>query len=172
MQHENRSRPSFGSRPSPKFQSRPTYSHSEELHKYNPATDDIRDITCWRCGDKNHASFMYNLLPSQPESPIAPPRNIPQSSQDSNNQSNNPFSNSGNIISSSNFPTRDATSPNFTESRGSSNCTSTTRPVVTRANESYTINCIKTNSNKPAIINKNAAIQAVCDPCAKIIFIQ
>ncbi|GBL99232.1 hypothetical protein AVEN_140692-1 [Araneus ventricosus] len=39
MQHEDRSRPSYGS---PKFHSH-NYSHSKELQKYNPATYDIRD---------------------------------------------------------------------------------------------------------------------------------
>ncbi|GBM68710.1 hypothetical protein AVEN_69126-1 [Araneus ventricosus] len=78
MQHENRSRSS------PKFQSRPAYSRSEELHKYNSATDDIRNITCWACEGKGHASFLCNLQSPQPGSPIAPPRNIPRFSQDSN----------------------------------------------------------------------------------------
>ncbi|GBL81692.1 hypothetical protein AVEN_93472-1 [Araneus ventricosus] len=32
-QHENRSCLSYGSRSSPKFQSSPTYAHSEKLHK-------------------------------------------------------------------------------------------------------------------------------------------
>ncbi|GFT68867.1 uncharacterized protein NPIL_617761 [Nephila pilipes] len=25
--------------------------HDEQRHKYNPATDDVRNITCWQCGD-------------------------------------------------------------------------------------------------------------------------
>ncbi|GBN80189.1 hypothetical protein AVEN_264128-1 [Araneus ventricosus] len=75
MQHEDKSHYSYGSRSSPKLQPRPTYSHSEELCKYNLATDDVRDINCWRCGDKGHASFMCNLQPPRPGSPIAPLRN-------------------------------------------------------------------------------------------------
>ncbi|GBN70326.1 hypothetical protein AVEN_232672-1 [Araneus ventricosus] len=67
MQHENKSHYSYGSRSSSKLQSRPTYSHSEELLKYNPSTDGIRNITCWRCGNKGHTSFICNLPPPQPE---------------------------------------------------------------------------------------------------------
>ncbi|GBM28668.1 hypothetical protein AVEN_638-1 [Araneus ventricosus] len=54
-------------------------------YKYNPATDDNRDITCWRCGDKGHASFMCNLPRPQRGFPIAPLRNTSRFSQDSCN---------------------------------------------------------------------------------------
>ncbi|GFT68730.1 uncharacterized protein NPIL_142451 [Nephila pilipes] len=39
---------------SPKSQMRSFNRHDEQRHKYNPATDDVRNITCWRCGDKGH----------------------------------------------------------------------------------------------------------------------
>ncbi|GBM81425.1 hypothetical protein AVEN_64051-1 [Araneus ventricosus] len=65
MLHENRSRSSHGSRSSSTFQSKHTYAHNIELHKYNPATVDIRDITCWRSGEKGHDSFRCNRLLNQ-----------------------------------------------------------------------------------------------------------
>ncbi|GBM99797.1 hypothetical protein AVEN_126147-1 [Araneus ventricosus] len=168
------SRPSYASRSSPTFQSRHTYSHSEEIHKYNSATDDIRNSTCWRCGYKEQASFMCNLPPPQPGSSIAPLRNLPRFSQDSNNQRNTLFSHFRNITNGSNSSPRGATGSNSADSCRSNNRISTTRPVVTRENESPTITCIKTNTNKraliPAIINKNTEIQAFCDPCSDMIW--
>ncbi|GBM74692.1 hypothetical protein AVEN_77558-1 [Araneus ventricosus] len=149
--------------------------HSEERPKYNSATDNVRDITCWRCGTKRLASFMCNLLPPQRGSPIATLRNTSCHSQDSNNQRNTPFFHSKNIPNGRNFSPRGATCSNFADSRHSSNRIST-RPVATRENESHTINCIKTNTNKraliPAIINKNTEIQALCNPCSDIQVIQ
>ncbi|KAF8778276.1 Transposon Tf2-6 polyprotein like [Argiope bruennichi] len=41
---------------SPKSQIRSSYTHDEQRRKYNPVTDDVRDITCWRCGNKGHAN--------------------------------------------------------------------------------------------------------------------
>ncbi|GBN85663.1 hypothetical protein AVEN_171882-1 [Araneus ventricosus] len=161
-QHENKSLYSYCSRSSPKLQSRLIYSHSEDLRKYNPATDDVRENTCWRCREKGHASFMGYLTSPQPGSPVAPIRNTSRQSQDSNNQRNAPFSHSTNITYVSNSSPLGATGSNFADSGRSSNRISTTRPVTTRENESTTINCIKTNTNQraliPAIINKNTEI--------------
>ncbi|GBM09871.1 hypothetical protein AVEN_241200-1 [Araneus ventricosus] len=76
----------------------------------------------------------------------------------SNNQINTHFPHSRNITNASNSSPRGATSSTSVVSSFSSNRTSTTKPVATRTNESHTINCIKTNTNKhaliPAIINK------------------
>ncbi|GBN39306.1 hypothetical protein AVEN_54361-2-1, partial [Araneus ventricosus] len=60
-----------------------------------------------------------------------------------------------------------ATGSNSADSRRGSNRISTTRPVTTRANESPTINCIKTDTNKRALI---PAIDT--DPCSDITVIQ
>ncbi|GBM49290.1 hypothetical protein AVEN_23174-1 [Araneus ventricosus] len=88
--------------------------------------------------------------------------------QDSKNQRNTPFSRSRNITNASNSSPRGATGSNSADTRRSSNRISTTRPVATRVNESPTINCITTNTNKraliPSIINRNTEIQALCDP--------
>ncbi|GFU37067.1 CCHC-type domain-containing protein [Nephila pilipes] len=58
-----------------KFQSRFLNTRMEQRCKYNIATDDVLNITCWRCGYKSHASFMCILPPPERESPIALPRN-------------------------------------------------------------------------------------------------
>ncbi|GFQ89650.1 retrovirus-related Pol polyprotein from transposon 17.6 [Trichonephila clavata] len=48
--------------------------------------------------------------------------------------------------------------------------------MLTKTNNSNSINCIKTNTNKraliPVIINNGTEIQALCDPCADITVIQ
>ncbi|GBM78768.1 hypothetical protein AVEN_7163-1 [Araneus ventricosus] len=81
-----------------------------------------------------------------------------------------------NTANASNSSPRGATSSTYVHSFRSSNRTLTTRPVATRRNGSHTINCIKTNTNKhalkPAIINKNTEIKALCDPCSDITVIQ
>ncbi|GFS85136.1 hypothetical protein NPIL_379161 [Nephila pilipes] len=56
-------------------QSRSFCTRDEQRRKCNPATDDARNSTGWRCGYKGHASFMCILLPCERGSPIAPPRN-------------------------------------------------------------------------------------------------
>ncbi|GBN07286.1 hypothetical protein AVEN_58119-1 [Araneus ventricosus] len=155
-----------------RYLSKETYSHTQELHKYSPTTDDVRDITCWRCGVKGHASFTCNLPPPQRCSHIAPLRNTSRHSEDSNNQRNTPYSQSRNITEDCNSSPCGSTGSNSAHSRGSSSRVSTTRPVSTRENESPTINCIKTNTNKraiiPTIINETTEIQALCDPCSDI----
>ncbi|GBN27858.1 hypothetical protein AVEN_224225-1 [Araneus ventricosus] len=148
------------------------HENSEEVRKYNPATDDVRDITCWRCG-----RFIYvQFTPSSKRFTNSSQRNTSLHSQDSNNQRNTPFSNSRTITIGSNSSLRGATVSNYADPRCSSNRISTTRPVITRANEFPTINCIKTITNKraktPAIISKNTEIKALCDPCSDIIVIQ
>ncbi|GFX66343.1 CCHC-type domain-containing protein [Trichonephila clavipes] len=54
---------------SPKPQIR-SYTHDEQRRKYKPITDDVRDITCGRCGNKGHASFMCSLLPPSRDTEI------------------------------------------------------------------------------------------------------
>ncbi|GBN07285.1 hypothetical protein AVEN_58118-1 [Araneus ventricosus] len=119
-QHEKKSHYSYGSRSSPKLQSKHTYKHTQELHKYNPTADDVRDITCWRCGVKGHASFTCNLPPPQRGSHIAPLRNTSRHSQDSNNQRNTPYSQSRNITKDCISSPRGCTGSNSADSRGSS----------------------------------------------------
>ncbi|GBM35631.1 hypothetical protein AVEN_244519-1 [Araneus ventricosus] len=75
----------------------PVKSSTVKFREYNPETDDVRNLTCWRCGDEGHASFMCNLPPPQPGLTIAPLRNTSRHSQDSNDQRNTPFSHSRNI---------------------------------------------------------------------------
>ncbi|GFY48160.1 uncharacterized protein TNIN_135721 [Trichonephila inaurata madagascariensis] len=58
---------------SPKPQIRSSYTHDEQRHKYNLITDDVRYITCWRCGNKGHASFLCSLPPPPRGSTIAQP---------------------------------------------------------------------------------------------------
>ncbi|GBM88287.1 hypothetical protein AVEN_107832-1 [Araneus ventricosus] len=87
-----------------------------------------------------------------------------------------PFSHSRNITNGSCSSPRGVTGFNFADSRRSINRISTTRPVAITEDESPTINCIKTASNKraliPAIINENTDIEAFCDPCSDITIIQ
>ncbi|GBO03965.1 hypothetical protein AVEN_116413-1 [Araneus ventricosus] len=87
-----------------------------------------------------------------------------------------PFSHSRDITNGSYSSPRGATGSNFAESCHSINRNSTARPVAIREDESPTISCIKTNTNKlaliPAIINENTAIEALCDACSDITFIQ
>ncbi|GFQ90393.1 uncharacterized protein TNCT_466241 [Trichonephila clavata] len=160
---------------SPKSQMRSFYSRDEQRHKYNPSTDDVRNITCWHCGDKGHASFMCSLPPPERGSPIAPPRNTSRQIQD--NQINiSPPSTSG-LTSSHNKTPRGNTSSNFSDSSSNTNRNSTNaRSMLTKTNNSNSINCIKTNTNKraliPVIINNDTEIQALCDPCADITVIQ
>ncbi|GFQ69158.1 uncharacterized protein TNCT_37691, partial [Trichonephila clavata] len=162
---------------SPKSQMRSFYSRDEQRHKYNPSTNDVRNITCWRCGDKGHASFMCSLPPPERGSPIAPPRNTSREIQEK--QINiSPPSTSGSTSSYNKTP-RGATSSNFSDSRSNTNHNSTNaRSMLTKMNNSnsLSINCIKTNTNKRAlitvIINNDTEIQALCDPCADITVIQ
>ncbi|GBM04582.1 hypothetical protein AVEN_93982-1 [Araneus ventricosus] len=118
-------------------------------------------------------SVCEQLLPPQLGFPIPPTlRNKSRFSQYSNNQSNTPFSHCGNTANASISSPCGATSSFYVDSRRSSNRTSTTRPLATRMNESHAINCIKTSTSKralmPANINKNAEVQALCEPCADI----
>ncbi|GFS55173.1 uncharacterized protein TNIN_433501 [Trichonephila inaurata madagascariensis] len=71
---------------SPKLQIKSSYTHDSQRRKYNPITDDVRDITCWRYGNKGHASFMCSLPPPPHGSTIAQPRNTSQQNQYSNSQ--------------------------------------------------------------------------------------
>ncbi|GFU15457.1 uncharacterized protein NPIL_556161 [Nephila pilipes] len=76
---------------STKSQIRSSYTYDEQRRKYNPITDDIRDITYWRCGIKGHASFMCSLPPPPRGSTIAQPRNTPRQIQYSNSQTSAQF---------------------------------------------------------------------------------
>ncbi|GFR13552.1 uncharacterized protein TNCT_2391 [Trichonephila clavata] len=108
---------------SPKSQMRSFYSRDKQRHKYNPSTDDIRNITCLHCGDKGHASFMCSLLPPERGSPIAPPRNTSRQIQD--NQINISPPSTSRSTSSHNKTPRGATSSNFSDFRSSTNRNST-----------------------------------------------
>ncbi|GFR10140.1 uncharacterized protein TNCT_66151 [Trichonephila clavata] len=123
---------------SPKSQMRYFYSRDEQRHKYNPSTDDVRNITCWRCRDKGHASCMCSLPPPERGSPIAPPRNTSRQIQD--NQINiSPPSTSG-LTSSHNKTPRGATSSNFSDSCSNTNRNSTnTRSMLTKTNNSNSL---------------------------------
>ncbi|GFS53422.1 uncharacterized protein NPIL_44271 [Nephila pilipes] len=103
---------------SPKSQMRSFNRYDEQRHKYNPATDNVRNITCWRCGDKGHGSFMCSLPPPERGSPIAPPRNTSRQIQD--NRMDIPLPSFSISTSSHNTP-RGATSSNFSDSRRNTN---------------------------------------------------
>ncbi|GFQ99875.1 CCHC-type domain-containing protein [Trichonephila clavata] len=87
---------------SPKPQIRSSYTHDEQRCKYNQISHDVRDITCWRCGNKDHASFMCSLPPPPCGSTIAQPRNTSQQNQYSNRQTNAQILSSSSSTSSNN----------------------------------------------------------------------
>ncbi|GFT68733.1 retrovirus-related Pol polyprotein from transposon opus [Nephila pilipes] len=80
------------------------------------------------------------------------------------------------LTSSHNTP-RGTTSSNFSDSHRNTNRNSiNAKSTLPNANSSYSINCIKTHTNKraliPVIIDNDTEIQALCDPCADITVIQ
>ncbi|GFU10523.1 putative gypsy-29-i dr, partial [Nephila pilipes] len=145
----------------------------EQRRKYNPITDDVRDITCWRCGIKGHASFMCSLPPRG--STIAQPRNTLRQNQYSNSQTSVHFPSSSSSTSSNNHALFETTSLNSSNSRRNNNNRNSTSGRSTTANNP-SINCIRTQTNRcaliPVIINNDTEIQALCDPCADITVIQ
>ncbi|GFU12047.1 uncharacterized protein NPIL_180321 [Nephila pilipes] len=160
---------------STKSQIRPSYTYDEQRRKYNPITDDVRDITCWRCGIKGHASFMCSLPPPPRGSTIAQPRNTSRQNQYSKSQTSAQFPSSSNSTSSNNHALVETTSLNSSNSRrNNNNRNSTSGRSITANNPS--INCIRTQTNRraliPIIINNDTEIQALCDPCADITVIQ
>ncbi|GFU37504.1 putative gypsy-29-i dr [Nephila pilipes] len=160
---------------STKSQIRSSYTYDEQRRKYNPITDDVRDITCWRCGIKGHASFMCSLPPPPRGSTIAQPRNKSRQNQYSNSQTSAQFPSSSSSTSSNNHALVKTTSLNFSNSRRNNNNRNSTSGRSTTANNP-SINCIRTQTNRraliPVIINNDTEIQALCDPCADITVIQ
>ncbi|GFT12484.1 uncharacterized protein NPIL_470101 [Nephila pilipes] len=159
---------------STKSQIRSSYTYDEQRRKYNPITDDVRDITCWRCGIKGHASFMCSLPPPR-GSTIAQPRNTSRQNQCSNSQTSAQFSSSSSSTSSNNHALVETTSLNSSNSRRNNNNRNSTSGRSTTTNNP-SINCIRTQTNRraliPVIINNDTEIQALCDPCADITVIQ
>ncbi|GFU27484.1 uncharacterized protein NPIL_369101, partial [Nephila pilipes] len=159
---------------STKSQIRSSYTYDEQRRKYNPITDDVRDITCWRCGIKDHASFMCSLPPPR-GSTIAQPRNTSRQNQYSNSQTSAQFPSSSSSTSSNNHALVKTTSLNSSNSRRNNNNRNWTSGRSTTANNP-SINCIRTQTNRraliPVIINNDTEIQALCDPCADITVIQ
>ncbi|KAF8763425.1 Retrovirus-related Pol polyprotein like [Argiope bruennichi] len=162
---------------SPKSQIRSSYTHDEQRRKYNPVTDDVRDITCWRCGNKGHASFMCSLPPPPRGSTIAQPRNTSRQNQYTNSQTNVQIPSSSSSTSSDNNAVK-TISLNSSNSRRNNNNRNSTSGRSTTANSANnnSINCIRTETNRraliPVIINNDTEIQALCDPCADITVIQ
>ncbi|GFT95488.1 putative gypsy-29-i dr [Nephila pilipes] len=160
---------------STKSQIRSSYTYDEQRRKYNPITDDVRDITCWRCGIKGHASFMCSLPPPPRGSTIAQPRNTSRQNQYSNSQTSAQFPFSSSSTSSNNHALAETTSLNSSNSRRNNNNRNSTSGRSTTANNP-SINCIRTQTNRraliPVIINNDTEIQALCDPCADITVIQ
>ncbi|GFU00742.1 uncharacterized protein NPIL_360261 [Nephila pilipes] len=97
---------------STKSQIRSSYTYDEQRRKYNPITDDVRDITCWRCGIKGHASFMCSLPPPPRGSTIAQLRNTLRQNQYSNSQTSAQFPSSSSSTSSNNHALVETTSLN------------------------------------------------------------
>ncbi|GFU36356.1 uncharacterized protein NPIL_435411, partial [Nephila pilipes] len=107
---------------STKSQIRSSYTYDEQRRKYNPITDDVRDITCWRCGIIGHASFMCSLPPPPPRgSTIAQPRNTSRQNQYSNSQTSAQFPSSSSSTSSNNHALVETTSLNSSNSRRNNN---------------------------------------------------
>ncbi|GFS78005.1 uncharacterized protein NPIL_18131, partial [Nephila pilipes] len=160
---------------STKSQIRSSYTFDEQRHKYNPITDDFRDITCWRCGIKGHASFMCSLPPPPRGSTIAQPRNMSRQNQYSNSQISAQFASSSSSTTSNNHALVETTSLNSSNSRRNNNNRTSTSGRSTTANNP-SINCIRIQTNRraliPVIINNDTEIQALCDPCADITVIQ
>ncbi|GFQ74638.1 uncharacterized protein TNCT_34331 [Trichonephila clavata] len=146
--------------------------HDEYHHKYNPATDNIQDINCWRCGRKGHVSFMCHLPPPPRRSSVDRPSQF----RESNSHANAPLlSSSGSTNRANN--TRDTTNSNSSDYRRNSNSNRNSTPGrYATTNTSKSVNCVKTYANKraliPVMINNNIKIQAVYDPCADITIIQ
>ncbi|GFT52695.1 putative gypsy-29-i dr [Nephila pilipes] len=159
---------------STKSQIRSSYTYKQR-RKYNPITDDVRDISCWRCGIKGHASFMCSLPPPPRGSTIAQPKNTSRQNQYSNSQTSAQLSSSNSSTSSNNHALVEITSLNSSNSRRNKNNRNSTSGRSTTANNP-SINCIRTQTNRraiiPVIINNDTEIQALCDPCADITVIQ
>ncbi|GFT03666.1 retrovirus-related Pol polyprotein from transposon 17.6 [Nephila pilipes] len=160
---------------STKSQIRSSYTYDEQRHKYNPITDDVRDIVCWRCGIKGHASFMCSLPPPPCGSTIAQPRNMSRQNQYSNSQTSVQFPSSSSSTSSNNHALVETTSLKSSNSHRNNNNRNSISGRSTTANNP-SINCIRTQMNRraliPVIINNDTEIQALCDPCADITVIQ
>ncbi|GFU42420.1 putative gypsy-29-i dr [Nephila pilipes] len=161
---------------STKSQIRSSYTYDEQRRKYSPITDDVRDITCWRCRIKGHASFMCSLPPPPRGSTIVQPRNTSRQNQYSNSQTiSAQFPSSSSSTSSNNHALVETTSLNSLNSRRNNNNRNSTSGRSTTANNP-SINCIRTQTNRraliPVIINNDTEIQALCDPCADITVIQ
>ncbi|GFW92510.1 putative gypsy-29-i dr [Trichonephila clavipes] len=148
-------------------------THDVHLHKYNPTTDNIQDINCWRCGRKGHASFMCHLPP--------PPRGSfvvrPSQFQEPSSQANAPLLSSSGSINHGNNTQRGTTNLNSSDSRRNSNSNrNSTSGRNATTNPSNSVNCIKTQTNKraliPVVINNSIEIQALWDPYADITIIQ
>ncbi|CAL1284200.1 unnamed protein product [Larinioides sclopetarius] len=160
---------------SPKSQNR-SYPHDEQRRKYNHVTDNVGDITCWSCGNKGHASFMCSLPPPPRGSAISQPRNTSQQNQYTNSQTNAQIPSSSSSTSSNNRSVVETISLNSSNSRSNNNCNSTSgRSTTANRSNNNSINCIRTETNRraliPVIINETE-IQALCDPCADITVIQ
>ncbi|KAF8784274.1 hypothetical protein HNY73_009977 [Argiope bruennichi] len=135
-------------------------------------------ITCWRCGNKGHASFMCSLPPPPRGSTIAQPRNTSRQNQYTNSQTNAQITSSSSSTSSDNNTVVKTISLNSSNSRRNNNNRNSTTGRFTTANSANNnfINCIRTQTNRraliPVIINNDTEIQALCDPCADITVIQ
>ncbi|GFS79844.1 RT_RNaseH_2 domain-containing protein [Trichonephila clavipes] len=161
---------------SPKAQIR-SYTNDEQRRKYNAITDDLRDITCWRCGNKGHASFMCNLQPLPRGSTISQPRSTPQQNQYSNSETSAQIRSSSSSTCSNNTLVETTSSNSSNSRRNNNNHNSTSgRFLTANTTNNHSINYIRTQTNRRAliyaIINNDTKIQALCDPCADITFIQ
>ncbi|GFW90175.1 putative gypsy-29-i dr [Trichonephila clavipes] len=148
-------------------------THDVHLHKYNPTTDNIQDINCWQCGRKGHAFFMCHLPPPPRGSSVVRPSQF----QELSSQANAPLLSSSVSINHGNNIQRGTTNLNSSDSRRNSNTNrNSTSGRYATTNPTNTVNCIKTQTNKRAlilvVINNSIEIQALCVPCADITIIQ
>ncbi|GFV68785.1 putative gypsy-29-i dr [Trichonephila clavipes] len=119
-------------------------AHNVHLHKDNPTTDNIQDINCWRCGRKDHASFICHLSPPPRGSSVVKPNQF----QELSSQANVLLSSSGSINHGNNTQ-RCTTNLNSSDSRRNS------------------------NSNRNSTSRRYATTNpTLCDPCSDITIIQ
>ncbi|GFR09828.1 hypothetical protein TNCT_583311 [Trichonephila clavata] len=125
---------------------RPHFRSFNTQDEHFPTTDDIQDINYWRCGSKGHASFMCHFPPPPRGSSIVQPSEF----RESNSLS---YLLVAQLIMVIIHKKRGTTNLNCYDSRrnSNSNCNSTPGRYAT-TNPSNSVNCVKTQTNKRALI--------------------
>ncbi|GFW53667.1 uncharacterized protein TNCV_4815681 [Trichonephila clavipes] len=140
-------------------------THDVYLHKYNSTTDNFKILIT---GDVD-----AKVMPPPRGSSVV----LPSQFQEPSSQANAPLLSSSGSINHENNTQRGTTNLNSSDSRRNSNSNrNSTSGRNATTNPSNSVNCIKTQTNKraliPVVINNSIEIQALCDACGDITIIQ